>query len=81
METLRYARHSEGGRLAYLEDPPKLQAGEATPALLQRGEMQGHQLRDNETLGSRFHQGSIPPRVVSQSCPCTKEEWEMEDVI
>ena len=30
METLGYARHPEGGHRAYLENPPRLQAGEAT---------------------------------------------------
>ena len=31
-------------------------------------------------FGGQVHQGSIPPRVVSQSRSCTKEEWEIENV-
>ena len=80
MEALRYAKHSEGGRRAYLENPSRLQAGEAMPTLLQLGKAQGHRRRDSKTVGRWIHQGSTPPRVVSKSRSCTKEEREMEDV-
>ena len=40
METLGYAGHPEGGRRAYLKNSPGLQAGEATPMPLRRGETQ-----------------------------------------
>ena len=42
METLGYARHSKEGRRAYLENPSRLQTGEATPTSLRRGKVQGH---------------------------------------
>ena len=55
METLEYVGHPEEGRRAYSPNPPGLQAGETTPTPLRRGETQGHQRGDSQTIGRRIH--------------------------
>ena len=80
MECLGQAEHTEGGHRALLGHPGRLQTGEAAPTLIRRGEAQGHRRGGAEALGGRIHQGSIPSRVVSQSCISKEEKWKMEDV-
>ena len=80
VETLGYARHSEGSRRAHPKNPSRLQAGETTPTPLRRGKAQGHRRRDSQTIDRRIHQGGTPPRVAGKPRSCTKEKREMEDV-